>query len=73
MCRSAGKTRAPCELAPSWPVGRLLYVNPMVVGSDSALRFVKKFREGRLGFGHAFEVPMASFLSKTNIKSLAKT
>ena len=29
MCRSAGWTRVPCELAPSWPIGRLLYVNPM--------------------------------------------
>ena len=66
MCRSAGKTGAPCELAPSWPVGRLLYVNPMAVGPDGAWRLVKKFREGRLGFGHAFEVPMESFLSKTN-------
>ena len=67
MCRSAGKTGAPCELALSSPVGRLLYVKPMA-SSQSALGCrPKKFREGRLGFGNAFEVPRASFLSKTNI------
>ena len=65
MCRSAGKTGAPCELAPSWPTS----LSKPNGGRASRRLEVGQNISGGVGLvlEYAFEVPMESFLSKSNI------